>query len=50
MTAEEGPAHRRLFTVEVRVRGEVLAEAEGRTKKEAEQEAARRALEGLSPR
>ncbi len=49
VTAEEGPAHRRLFTVEVRVRGEVLAEAEGRTKKDAEREAARRALEGLSP-
>jgi len=48
VTAEEGPAHRRLFTVEVRVRGNVLAEAEGRTKKDAEREAARKALEGLS--
>jgi ribonuclease-3 len=50
VTAEEGPAHRRLFTVEVRVRGDVLAEAEGRTKKDAEREAARRALERLSER
>jgi ribonuclease III len=48
VTAEEGPAHRRLFTVEVRLRGVVLAEAEGRTKKEAEREAARKALEGLT--
>jgi ribonuclease III len=48
VTAEEGPAHRRLFRVEVRVRGIVLAEGEGRTKKEAEREAARKALEGLS--
>jgi ribonuclease III len=48
VTAEEGPAHRRLFKVEVRVRGVVLAEAEGRTKKDAEREAARQALEGLS--
>jgi ribonuclease III len=48
VTAEEGPAHRRLFTVEVRVRGAVLAEAEGRTKKDAEREAARKALEGLT--
>jgi ribonuclease-3 len=48
VTAEEGPAHRRVFTVEVRVRGIVLAEAEGRTKKEAEREAARKALECLS--
>jgi ribonuclease-3 len=48
VTAEEGPAHRRLFTVEVRLRGEVLASAEGRTKKDAEREAARIALERLS--
>jgi ribonuclease-3 len=48
VTAEEGPAHRRLFTVEVRLRGDVLAEAEGRTTKDAEREAARKALEGLS--
>jgi len=48
VTAEEGPAHRRLFRVEVRARGGVLAEAEGRTKKDAEREAARKALEELS--
>lgn len=48
VTAEEGPAHRRTFRVEVRVRGIALADAEGRTKKDAEREAARKALEGLS--
>jgi ribonuclease-3 len=47
VAAEDGPAHRRLFRIEVRLRGEVLAAAEGRTKKEAEQEAARLALAGL---
>lgn len=49
VTAEDGPAHRRLFRIEVRARGVVLAEAEGRTKKEAEQEAARLALERITP-
>jgi ribonuclease III len=44
---ELGPAHRRLFRIDVRVGGDVLAQAEGRAKKEAEQEAARRALESL---
>ena len=48
VTAEDGPAHRRLFTVEVRVRGTVLAEADGRTKKDAEREAARKALDRLN--
>jgi ribonuclease III len=48
VTAEEGPAHRRFFRVEVRVRGHALAEGEGRTKKEAEREAARKVLEELS--
>jgi ribonuclease-3 len=48
VTAEEGPAHRRLFRVEVRIRGHALAEAEGRTKKDAEREAARKALKELS--
>lgn len=43
-----GPDHDRLFHVEVRVDGDLLAEATGRTKKDAEQEAARRALERLT--
>ena len=40
-----GPDHRKLFQVEVIVRGETLAEGTGSSKKEAEQEAARLALE-----
>ena len=40
-----GPDHRKLFQVEVLVRGKALAEATGPSKKEAEQEAARLALE-----
>ncbi len=43
-----GPDHRKQFRVEVVVRGEPLAEAVGPSKKEAEQEAARVALEKLA--
>ena len=45
-----GPDHRKLFQVEVVVRGEAIAEATGPSKKEAEQEAARVALEKLGIR
>lgn len=45
---EIGPAHRRIFHVQVFVEGEPIARAEGRSKKEAAQEAARRALELLA--
>ncbi len=48
VAAESGPDHRKLFQVEVRVRGEVVAQAAGSSKKEAEQEAARLALEKLA--
>jgi ribonuclease-3 len=47
---EHGPDHRKVFTVELRVRpsqGEQIFHAQGSTKKQAEQEAARRALEHL---
>ena len=44
LTGTLGPDHRKLFHVEVWVRGEALAEATGASKKEAEQEAARLAL------
>ncbi len=44
LAAEEGPAHRRQFLVEVRVGGDVMARGEGRSKKVAEQLAAQRAL------
>jgi ribonuclease-3 len=42
-----GPDHEKRFEVEVRVAGESLARASGPSKKEAEQEAAKRALENL---
>ncbi len=44
---EMGPAHRRLFRIECRVHEVAVACGEGRTKKEAEQDAARRALAHL---
>ena len=44
VVAETGPDHHKLFQVEVRVAGKALAEGTGRSKKEAEQEAARAAL------
>ena len=42
-----GPDHDKVFSVEVRVSGETLGTGSGRTKKDAEQEAARIALERL---
>jgi ribonuclease-3 len=45
---ETGPDHYKLFQVQVRVGGTPMAEAVGRSKKEAEQEAARLALERLN--
>jgi ribonuclease-3 len=45
---EEGPDHRKVFHVDVVVGGETLATANGRAKKEAEQEAARLALARLA--
>jgi len=47
ITAETGPDHRKRFHVEVRIAGSVLAEGEGRTRKHAEQDAARRAVDKL---
>jgi ribonuclease-3 len=44
VSGEAGPDHRKTFSVEVVVNGEVLGTATGRAKKEAEQEAARLAL------
>jgi ribonuclease III len=48
LVAETGPAHRRTFDVEVVVEGQSLARAEGRSKKEAAQAAAKAALALLS--
>jgi ribonuclease-3 len=42
-----GPAHRRVYVYEVEFGGQVLARGEGSSKKAAQQEAARRALEDL---
>ena len=44
VVAVDGPAHQPVFTVEVRVGGEVLARGSGGKKVEAEQDAARQAL------
>jgi ribonuclease-3 len=44
LAAEIGPAHRRRFEVEVLVGGQPLARAEGKSKKEAAQSAAKAAL------
>jgi ribonuclease-3 len=53
LLGESGPEHRRVFRVEVRLDGdgaepEPLAEAEGSTKKQAQQEAARLAFAKLA--
>jgi ribonuclease-3 len=47
LAGETGPDHQKTFQVEVWAKGECLANAEGSTKKEAEQRAARSALERL---
>lgn len=47
LAGESGPDHQKLFQIEVWVNGECMATGEGSTKKEAEQRAARRALEQL---
>jgi ribonuclease III len=48
VAAEEGPSHRRRFRVRCVVEGQVVAEGEGYSKKEAQQDAARQALLALS--
>ena len=47
VVGEIGPDHHKTFHVEVRVRSQAVAEGSGRSKKEAEQEAARLALQIL---
>jgi len=42
--AEDGPAHDKTFTVAVYVTGQLMAEGKGKSKKDAEQVAAERAL------
>jgi ribonuclease III len=48
VASESGPDHRKIFHVEVRVEGELLGAARGPSKKAAEQDAARKAIEKLS--
>ncbi len=48
LLSESGPSHARQFLVEVRLGERPLAVGQGRTKKQAEQQAARRALETLA--
>ena len=48
VVAELGPDHAKTFEVEVELRGEVLGRGSGRSKKDAEQAAARVALEALA--
>ena len=50
LVGTQGPDHQKLFRVEVVVSGESLADATGTSKKEAEQEAARAALQKLHER
>ncbi|MDR4495239.1 MAG: ribonuclease III [Nitrospirales bacterium] len=45
LTREIGPDHEKIFLVEVLVDGTVLGDGQGRTKKEAEQQAAQQAIE-----
>ncbi len=45
MVSEQGAAHDRIFKVQIKIAGNVVAEADGRSKKEAEQKAAQQALE-----
>ena len=47
IAGEAGPDHRKIFSVEVVIGGEVLGAASGKAKKEAEQEAARLAIARL---
>ena len=46
---EEGPDHAKEFTVEVVVSGSVIGVGRGKSKRIAEMEAAKSALEGLLP-
>jgi ribonuclease-3 len=50
LVGQEGPDHKKVFHVDVIVAGDTLASAQGKAKKEAEQEAARLALEKLAAR
>jgi len=48
VVGETGPPHDRMFTVSARIAGEQVATGAGRSKKDAEQQAARLALAEIS--
>jgi ribonuclease-3 len=48
VAGERGPEHDKVFEVEVRVNGTIAATATGRSKKDAEQQAAQRALQAFA--
>ena len=50
VVAESGPDHEKFFVTEISVGGKVLGKGEGRSKKQSEQEAAKRALAELQQR
>jgi ribonuclease-3 len=50
VVAERGPDHSKIFEVETDLRGEVVGRGEGRSKKDAEQAAAKLALDALGRR
>jgi ribonuclease-3 len=47
LIAEKGPDHEKRFITEIVVGGKILGRGEGRSKKQSEQEAARKAIEEL---
>jgi ribonuclease-3 len=47
IVAETGPDHEKLFVAEMTLGGKVLGRGEGKSKKQAEQEAAKTALQEL---
>lgn len=49
LTGQSGPDHAKQFQVEVRLNGSVVGQGTGSSKKRAEQEAARVAMEKLFP-
>ena len=48
MVDEQGPPHDRTFTVSATIRGKEIGSGVGRSKKDAEQEAAQSALEDMA--
>lgn len=50
LVKEEGPAHHRLFTSQVMLKGEAIATGKGKTKKESEQKAAESAFKVMNPK